>query len=309
MNLDGLRYFVTIAECGSFSKASETLYVSQPALSRCIQRLEEEFGSQLFIRSRKEGVLLTELGRACLKDAQKVIFYSDQIQSKVEAHACGSSGTITIGYVGMERRLIYSLTALVRALYPNIKVLLNHESMDGVVRCTIEETVDVSFIFKGFGYHNEDMLEFLPIRNSRMKLLVMDSHPLAKRQSVCIAEIRNEPIVSWYREMFPPFYDAFHQLCRQHGFSPNIVCKGETHAVLSYICAGDGIGYTFSGVEDTYALPGICSIDITREDGAPMPTWQLCLAWNKNNTNPCIRAIRNIVQMHIKNQDTTLSII
>lgn len=60
MNLISLRYFITVAEYSSFTKASERLFVTQPTLSRQISDLEEELGAQLFIRSRSSPVARSE---------------------------------------------------------------------------------------------------------------------------------------------------------------------------------------------------------------------------------------------------------
>lgn len=299
MNIDGLKYFVTVAECGSFSKASELLYITQPALSRHIQRLEDELGAPLFKRSRTEGVTMTELGASCLKDAIRILSYSERLFAKANAHVAGSHGSITIGYNGMERSLLYSLTKYIRQEYPNIKVLLHHECIGDLLQCTLDGTTDIAFMFQGLNYQNAENLHFLPLHNSQMQLLVPKTHPFATRQSIHIEELRTQPIIGWHRNIFPEYYDAFHQLCRAHGFSPNTICEEETHAIFSYVSAGDGVGFVPSFPAHNFSPWHICTIDIKQGDNCPMPNWPLALAWNKNNTNPCIHPVLKLAEQHL----------
>lgn len=300
MNINGLKYFVTVAECGSFSKAAELLYIIQPALSRHIQRLEEELGAPLLNRSRKDGVTLTELGTSCLQDAKQIITFSARILSKAEACTDGKAGTVIIGYNGMEAPALSSLTDYMRKQYPNINVLLHHESIGDLPPCLLDGTVDIAFMHQGPDYQHGDSLQFLPLWNSRIKLLVPKQHPFSKRHSVRAEELKDEAIVGWPRSMFPEFYDAFHQLCQRHGFSPNTICEEETYAVFSYIGAGDGIGYTLSGTEHMFTPHSLCTVDIELEDGSYMPNWPLSLAWNKTNSNPCIPPVLDIAARYLK---------
>lgn len=303
MNIDGLKYFVTVAECGSFSKAAERLYITQPALSRHIQRLEEELGAPLLQRSRKDGVVPTELGALCLQDARQLLTHAERIRSRAISKQNGTCGTIVIGYNGMEGELLYSLTDHLRRKCPDMKVVLHHESIGDLLHCTLNGTTDISFLHKGPKYPNAEALRFLPLRDSRMKLMVPESHPLASRQHIRVEELEHEPIIGWQRSMFPEFYDAFHRLCQQRGFSPKTICEEETYAVFSYIGAGDGIGYILSGSENMFVPQPIRTIDIELEDGKYMPNWPLSLAWNVNNTNPCIQPVLNIAAQYLRAQE------
>ena len=78
MQLRDIQYVVTIADMQSFSKAAEALYISQPALSQCIKRLEADLGVALFARKRKH-VLLTRAGELFLQDARQILQLSSHI--------------------------------------------------------------------------------------------------------------------------------------------------------------------------------------------------------------------------------------
>jgi DNA-binding transcriptional LysR family regulator len=71
MELRTLKYFITIAECQNFSKASKLQHISQPTLSRQIAYLEEELGVTLFIRT-KPNIKLTQAGELCLEKSRDI---------------------------------------------------------------------------------------------------------------------------------------------------------------------------------------------------------------------------------------------
>jgi LysR family hydrogen peroxide-inducible transcriptional activator len=82
MELYQIRYFLAVAETLNFTRASERSYVSQPALTKAIQRLEETLGGRLFDRG-KSAVQLTDFGRALLPNLQQV--YDSALQARDEA--------------------------------------------------------------------------------------------------------------------------------------------------------------------------------------------------------------------------------
>jgi len=96
MTLVQLKHFVALAEVGSFAKASKLLCLTQPALSRSIQALEEEVGQALFDRIGRR-IELTGMGRQLLPRAQKLLQEADAIKSMGRRMASGITGTVRVG--------------------------------------------------------------------------------------------------------------------------------------------------------------------------------------------------------------------
>ncbi|HJC48424.1 MAG TPA: LysR family transcriptional regulator [Candidatus Lachnoclostridium pullistercoris] len=84
MNFRDVEYIVKIAECGSINKASKELYVAQPSLSKCIRKVEEEYGIQLFYRSRGSSMSLTVEGKLFLEMARPVMKCYEQFQKQIQ---------------------------------------------------------------------------------------------------------------------------------------------------------------------------------------------------------------------------------
>ena len=96
MELRQLRYFVSVAREGSFSKASEKLHIAQPALSRQIQLLEDEFGVELLHRTAK-GAHTTEAGRRFKEMAEFVLNYVAEMKPSLTQFASKPSASIVVG--------------------------------------------------------------------------------------------------------------------------------------------------------------------------------------------------------------------
>lgn len=96
MDARSLRYFVQVADSRSFSKAANFLRIGQPALSRCVQQLEDELGVQLFQRTRR-GVELTPAGQILRTRSKSILDQFGQLGDEVRAHAHDVTGTAIVG--------------------------------------------------------------------------------------------------------------------------------------------------------------------------------------------------------------------
>lgn len=120
MDLRTLRYFQVVAQSGSYSRGSELLRISQPAVSRAVHMLEEELGRPLFHR-HGHGVTLTDAGRLLLERSQAILRQVEQTANDIRQGEGGPSGTVTIalpptaGYF-----LAPALTEALQGEFPNV---------------------------------------------------------------------------------------------------------------------------------------------------------------------------------------------
>lgn len=122
MKLRALKYFQTVAECGSFSRGSELLRISQPAVSRTILDLEEELQCKLFTRG-SGGVILTEQGRILLSRSQLVLHEVERIKQDIIGGIGGPSGIVTIAIPpAVGHLLVPPLAHLLNDTAPNISL-------------------------------------------------------------------------------------------------------------------------------------------------------------------------------------------
>lgn len=122
MNEKQLDYFVRIAELGSFRKASEVLHIAQPALTRQIQKLEEELGVALFRRGSK-GIVTTPPGRLLLERARFIRRQTEQALADVRAEGTVPSGVVTFGAPPSVAEILFArLSRTYLDLYPQVKL-------------------------------------------------------------------------------------------------------------------------------------------------------------------------------------------
>jgi len=178
MELKKIQYFLKIVEKGSLSKAAESLYLTQPTLSRFLAKLEEEAGTKLFLRRRDNSLSLTESGRLYLDAARKIDRIWQELEGKLAAgHRSGHE--ILLG-IDSDSLFPFVLDCADRLSgeYPGISVqILRHEAEDAQA-LVAGGTLDLALT----AYNKElDALAYIPIRCPEVQMIVSREHPLAAR--------------------------------------------------------------------------------------------------------------------------------
>ena len=120
METRALRYFHSVAEFGSYSRAAEVLRISQPAVSRQVRGLENSLGQKLFLR-QSHGVSLTEAGRTLLERTRMILRQFDQTEHEIRRGQVHASGTVTLGVPpAAGNMLVPELTRRLSAAFPNV---------------------------------------------------------------------------------------------------------------------------------------------------------------------------------------------
>lgn len=181
MDIRQLQYFVGIAETGRFSEASKMLFVTQSAVSQQIKLLEEELGTQLFVR-QAHSVMLTESGRELLPLAKNVLNGVVECHNRISDLKGLMCGTLNIG-------LTYSLEPYVRETmlafmtrYPKVRVNAYYKSLGDLLRMLKDHEIDIMFSMMPTSPH--DFAESTPILEYRLAAIMRKSHPLASRKTL-----------------------------------------------------------------------------------------------------------------------------
>lgn len=146
MELRSLSYFVRIAELGSITRAAAHLRVAQPALTRQVQRLEEELGAALFTRVNR-GVRLTEAGQRLLDSATRILRDVERTADEIRAHDAFPSGRIILGVTPtLCPALVPELFACMRRQFPNIELKVVHAGMVRLEEMLIDGRIDLALL-------------------------------------------------------------------------------------------------------------------------------------------------------------------
>jgi DNA-binding transcriptional LysR family regulator len=193
MEFSQLEFFVTVVAEGSFSKAAERVYRTQPAVSIAVRRLEEEIGAPLFERSQKTPAL-TEVGELVYDYAKRILALRDQTFDVVSELKSLGRGRVRIG--ANESTSLYLLPHLIldyRALHPNIKVEIFRHTSERLPREVLDRNVD--FALMAFEPVDSDLESFSVLRDE-LVLVMHPEHRLAERPSVKVEELGNESFLA-----------------------------------------------------------------------------------------------------------------
>jgi LysR family transcriptional regulator, nitrogen assimilation regulatory protein len=146
MELRSLHYFVRIAELGSITRAAAHLHVAQPALTRHVQRLEDELNVALFTRANR-GVRLTEAGQKLLDGATRILRDIERTGDEIRAQDAHPSGKIVLGITPtLCPVLVPELFTRMRSDYPMIELKVMHAGMVRLEEFVIDGRVDIALL-------------------------------------------------------------------------------------------------------------------------------------------------------------------
>lgn len=144
MDLKDLKYFRTIAECGTFSKAAAHLRVAQPALSRKIQKLEHSLGVQLLKRTAR-GVTPTEDGYAMLQRSAKFQAELDEMRREIARYSERTTGVVRVAFQAPLSLIMAPLLLKeYRAAYPNVVLELTEGFSGDLIDGLLNERIDLA---------------------------------------------------------------------------------------------------------------------------------------------------------------------
>src|SRR5271166_1048484 len=276
-----LRYFVAVAERGSFTRAADDLFVAQQAVSQQIRALENGLGVRLLWRTSRR-VELTPAGRVFLPDCRRILAAADRAVRRVQEAARGEAGTV---------RICYTLTAAYQALpalldrlrkrYPQLTAETREVFAADVPRLLRAGQVDLA-IAPATDYPG-DLAQQL-IRSEGWQIAVSDQHRLAARQQVPLRELRYEQVELWPRDMAPGYYDAVMTACRAAGFEPRLDADGAGSTVWSHLTEGRGVGLVVSSM--AAHLPA--GITVARIEPPAPPPLSVTVVWQPADMPPAV---------------------
>lgn len=237
-----LRYFVEIAESGSFSAAAERLYIAQSALSRQVKELEQQLGTPLFERTARQP-RLTLAGQAFLERSQRLLDDLARAQQVARDIGQGLQGSLRLNHsstVPISGHLLARLGRYVQA-NPAVTVDIAQQSSEGQLEDIAEGRLDAGLLrLPVLRQHDGVILQ--PLLSEPLSLAVAASHPLADSASVKLEQLREERFVSIPHRQRGGLSYLSASLCMAAGFFPQaaqVLSRKTTQ--LQLVDAGFGI--------------------------------------------------------------------
>jgi DNA-binding transcriptional LysR family regulator len=281
-----LRYlsaFVAVAEELNFHRAAERLAMTQPAVSRVVQDMEERLGVKLLERTTRK-VRLTEAGRYLQKEAQEILSRVDAAENAVRQLAAGSRGILRIGYTTITgHSLVPDIAREFRLANPQVRLELTYLTSPIQRDRILQGEIDFGFIEGSF---QSPEIETLPVARHRLVALMSPDHPFVAKRSLTIADLAKEPLVMGTNEEWPTFRRIVIDAFQSAGQILNIGQEASSlTGILGLVTAGMGIT-VFCGVPRFCGERAIVSRPIATNPPVVVETY---LAWRRASTSVLMR--------------------
>lgn len=232
MNIKDLAYFQAICREESITKAARLLYLSPQGLSKILQGMEAELGTTLFLRT-KQGIQLTESGEVLLKYASGITDAYQTMGKEIRSIENRIRGEIDLlSAYGILRLLTPECLLAFQEKYPDITFTYREFPDCQVERLFLSREGTLAFSIAPFqeGLYDVTELESFPI-----KLLVNKEHPLSRRDSVTIEDLRGERLYIESSEF--KIHHIICDKCREAGFVPDIVFETSGFSLCHKLCS------------------------------------------------------------------------
>ncbi len=222
-----LRYFLAVAEELHFGRAAQRLSIAAPGLSRAVRRVESDLGVELFVRDT-HGVRLTDAGQALVGRARDALASLDE--ALATAREAGSRELVGALSVGASPQLRHRLGPAIferfAAVCPAVRVSRREELSGPLVEELLARRIDAALAFCPA---HDSQLVYEPIRDAELVVLLRVSHPLARRSSVGLAELREEPFLLPSIAAAPALRLRYAELFAAAGFAPRYAPREIDH--------------------------------------------------------------------------------
>lgn len=241
INLNQFRSFFLAAREKSITKAAQSLYVTQPAVTMQIKSLEQDLGLKLF-RKYGKGIDLTDAGEVLFGYAERIFGIVKEMDHVMKGYANLTHGSLTMGTTpSFARHLMPGLLSRFQEEFPGVKVYLEVGSSQEIANHLLEFKYDLGIIAR-LPYPSK--LKAVPYSKEEFCLVIPPRHRFAMRQEISLQELQNEPII--IRENGSGSRHAILSLLDAHGVKPSVLLEaGSFEFIKEYISNGRGISFLY----------------------------------------------------------------
>lgn len=188
-----LQVFYTVAKVLSFTKAAETLHMTQPAVTFQVKQLEEFFNTRLFDRTHNK-ITLTEAGKIVYDYAEKILDHYEKMNSEVRELTGEVTGSLLIGAsTTIAEYMLPSLLGAFKKQFEDVNIRLQVGNTDAIVAMVENNMIDLGVVEAPVYNKN---LEVEVCRLDEMVLIVPHGHPLSNRDKISIEDMRKYRYIS-----------------------------------------------------------------------------------------------------------------
>lgn len=284
-----LRYFVVVAEELNFSRAATRLHMAQPPLSVAIRQLEQELGTDLFVRTSRE-VRLTEAGSAFLDGARRSLAEAERAVDAAKRAAAGELGQLRLGFSWSARfEILPALGRAFRARHPDVE-LLSQEMWNAQMTPALRSgTIDAAV---SLCPEVESGIESELVRSESVLVVCAASETAASAETVALTSFADRTFLLFPRELAPRLHDALVGVCRRAGFEPKVRNESfHTNWDLDLFSERSVVALAPRSVAAGLG-DGIAAVPLSE----PAGELETRLVWRADDPSPALDALRSIAR-------------
>lgn len=285
-----LLYVKTVADEQSISKAAQKLFVTQPSLSKCIQKIESKLGTKLFTRTNT-GLILTFAGERYYQIATDIMRIYNDFEIEVSDINNLKKGRIILGSTNyLATDVLPVILPIFRQKCPNIEVILIEKNSTELEKALSSGEIDFAIMHTSPFFDNSNSLniDFHPLCKDPFLLVTKPDHPLGKYgQKVEGSEYPEIDITLFAKEPFIMVYpgqrirQVSEIILQKANINPNIVLTTKSYETARRL-ACQGLGVTFVPEQYSKIFTGSYQPDYYSIDEKYSPYWTFCVAVQKN---------------------------
>ena len=274
MTLNELKFIVALAKVRNFRKAAEACFVSQPALSFAVKKLEEELGVLLFERNRNE-VTITPIGERVIEQAILAIEEANRVKEIAKQGSNQLAGPLRLGVIySVGPYLLPEIIPILRKTAPEMPLIVEENitsNLEGQLRNGV---IDVAIIALPFDIPG---IKTLPLYEEEFVVVVPSSHQWAKRSTVDAIELADEKIL--LLNSGHCFSNQVLQACPKLSQKGEILQGNSLDTIRNMVASNLGLTVLpASATISRYQNPLIKVVPFSK----PVPTRKIALAWRKS---------------------------
>jgi len=267
-----LRYFVAVAEEGSFSRAAAKVRVAQPSLSQQIRKLEAEMGQPLFDRLPRS-VVLTEAGRCLIEYARQILASVGDAQRCVDELKADVSGKLAVGAIPtIAPYVLPELVVTFHKHYPDVTLEIVEDVTERISRRVEAGELDVALAST---CQQTPTLRRESIGSEPLLALVPEGDPLAKQTVITLDDLKSQRFLLLH-EMHC-LSQQVHHLLESRRLRPEIALAGSQLTTIANMVAADiGVSIVPQMMVKHHATPGCVSLPFA----PPVPEREINVLYN-----------------------------
>ena len=264
MEFKHIEYFIEASHHKSMSQAAEALYISQQALSRCIQNLETELGCKLFHRTAK-GSSLTEEGQYLYDQFAPLIESFRQKQEEAFSQISSRPQKITIAsaplmFSVLDTELLFSF----KEQHPKMELDLKEMSDSEVVDYVDADASHLGIIADP-RHHLQALFHFTEVKSYPICICINKDHPLASRESLDFGDLKDEKFIVLDKRSH--YQSIIKAKAAEYGYEPNIIYESaDVNQICNLINSGKGISIATDSPAFGTVFKNIVAIPLSDED-------------------------------------------